>query len=213
VSVLSTKQNRRARRSDAIIEATLSALRRHGYAATSLDRIADEAGTSKRMVLHYFGSRERLFDEVVRCVGRRVLDQVERAMSAESDPMAAVSDGLDALWREIVADPGLHAVFFGLLSESMSDSEHRSAIAAVRSEYRALIAGALAAGWDRSPYGDPESVATLVLAGIAGLTIDFLERGHTAAVERAFAEFKLHIAALTGQDRRHSAGLERFAIV
>lgn len=187
---------KRAEQSDVIVEATLTALRKYGYAATSLQRIAEEAGTSKRMVLHYFQTRDQLFDEVVRGVCRRVLGQVEQAMAEQPDPPTALTDGLDALWAEIVADPGLHAVFFGLIAESVTDPSHRSTITTVRAEYRELIAGVFAAADNDYPPERLESIATLVAATVAGLTVDFLERGDTPALERAFDHFKKHLATL-----------------
>ena len=184
------------------MEAALVALRKHGYAATSLARVADEAGTSKRMVLHYFESRDALFEVVVRRVGGRLLGQVELAIAAQPDPGVALCDGLNRLWEEILADPGLHGVFVGLLAESVADDALRASISLMRGEYRAVIEGAVRA----SPVGDelePEqvaSLATLVLAAMVGLTIDFLERGETPALHRAFADFKAHVRLLTAGD-------------
>ena len=59
------------------------------------------------MVLHYFESRDQLFDEVVRRVGRRILAQVEEAVVRQDDPEAALARGLDRLWDEVLKDPAL----------------------------------------------------------------------------------------------------------
>lgn len=190
--------DKRVKQSDAIIEATLDALRKHGYAATSLARIAEEAGTSKRMVLHYFKTREQLFDEVVRSVCRRVLDQAEEAMAKAEDPSNALTDGLDSLWEYVLDDPGLHAVFFGLIAESVTNPSLRSTIAEVRGEYRDMLSRTLADSQGQKRITkEIESTATLVLSTMAGLTIDFLERGDTPALQRAFEHFKLRIATLS----------------
>ena len=188
-----TSGARRARQSDAIIEATLNVLRRHGYRATSLQRIADETGTSKRMVLHYFGTRDQLFDEVVRRVSRRVLAQVEQAVLDVDDPDAALLLALDGIWNEVLQDPGLHAVFFGLVADSVTDPTHRTTITTVREEYREMVRRVVAdsSGFDRDRL---DSTATLVLATMAGLTIDRLERGDTPELHRAFEDFKGFLA-------------------
>jgi AcrR family transcriptional regulator len=189
---------KRTQQADAIVEATLQALRKHGYAATSLQRVAEEAGTSKRMVLHYFASRQELFDTAVRRICRRILGQVEQAV-ADAGPAAALHDGLDRLWKEIVADPGLHAIFFGLIAESVTDPSLRPTISAVRDEYRDLIARLILTSQPPGAGTDPEQVAstaTLVLATMVGLTIDYLERGDTPALRRALAEFQLRAGAV-----------------
>ncbi len=43
-----------------MLEAAIRCLGEDGYAATSLQRVADAAGVQKRMVLYYFESREHL---------------------------------------------------------------------------------------------------------------------------------------------------------
>jgi len=190
---------RRAQQADAIVEATLEALRKYGYAATSLQRIAEEAGTSKRMVLHYFATREELFDTVVLRLGRRILAQVEEAAEGQTDPAVALGDGLDRLWDEIVADPGIHAVFFGLLAESVTNGALRTAIATVREESRTLLARMIEASRPAGETPDPAwlaSSATLILGTIVGLTIDYLERGDTPALRLAYASFKERVEAL-----------------
>jgi AcrR family transcriptional regulator len=192
--------NKRVQQTEAIIEAALRALRTHGYAATSLARIAEEADTSKRMVLHYFDSREELFEAVVRRVCRRILRQVEQAIAEQEDPAVGLDEGLDQLWEEILDDPGLHAVFFGLLAESVTDPALRETIRSVRGEYRDLIAHVIVASRPADkPMGpeEAESAATLVLATCVGLTIDYLERGDTPALRRAFADFKHHVDLIT----------------
>lgn len=187
---------KRATQTRAIVEATLRALRTHGYSGTSLQRIAEEAGTSKRMVLHYFETREQLFDEVVSSVCTRVFEQVEQAVAAQADPAVALSDALDRLWDGISGDPGLHAVFFGLLAESVTDPSLRRRVSAVRDDYRDLIARLVAASHPEVPQERLDSIATLVLATIAGLTIDFLERGDNPALRRAFGDFKRRLVEL-----------------
>ena len=195
---MATATKKRTEQSDAIIEATLQALSKYGYAATSLQRIAEEAGISKRMVLHYFESRDQLFDEVVRRVGRRILAQVEEAVVRQDDPEAALARGLDRLWDEVLKDPALQAVFFGLLAEAVANPAHRATIATARQEYRELIARVIA---DSRPDRDwqpaeLDSAATLILSTMAGLTIDLLERGDSPALQQAFEDFKQHVTTL-----------------
>ena len=190
--------NKRAQQSDLIIEATLRSLSTSGYAATSLQRIAEEAGTSKRMVLHYFESRDQLFDEVVTRICRRVLAQVEEAVSEEEDPDARLTDALDRIWDFIVEDPGLHAAFFGILGESVTNPQHRATIATVRQEYREVVARVIAESTPERRWepGELDSASTLILATMAGLTIDYLERGDTPALQQGFSDFKQHVTHL-----------------
>ncbi|WP_266170494.1 TetR/AcrR family transcriptional regulator [Dyella subtropica] len=54
------------RKRAAIIEAAIDEFRAAGYEATSMDRIAARAGTSKRTVYNHFPSKETLFAEILR---------------------------------------------------------------------------------------------------------------------------------------------------
>jgi TetR/AcrR family transcriptional repressor of bet genes len=200
---LAVATNKRAQQVDSIIEATLRALSTSGYAATSLQRIAEEAGTSKRMVLHYFESRDQLFDEVVTRICRRVLAQVEQAVSEEEDPDARLTDALDRIWEFVLEDPGLHAAFFGILGESVTNPQHRATIATVRTEYREVLARVIAESTPEREWTPAEldSAATLTLATMAGLTIELLERGDTPALRQAFEDFKQHVTHLVYQVR------------
>lgn len=53
------------RKRAAIIEAAIDEFRLAGYEATSMDRIAARAGTSKRTVYNHFPSKEVLFTEIL----------------------------------------------------------------------------------------------------------------------------------------------------
>lgn len=201
---MTVADSKRIQQTEVILEAALRALSKHGYAATSLARIAEEAGTSKRMVLHYFSSREELFEAIVRRICRRILRQVEEAIAEQDDPALGLDEGLDKLWQEILRDPGLQAVFYGLLAESVTDDALRATINSVRGEYRDLIAHVIVASRPADAPMTPEeadSAATLVLATCVGLTIDYLERGDTPALRQAFADFKNHVDRITSGQR------------
>jgi len=188
-----------ARQAEEILAAALRSLATHGYAATSLQRIADEAGTHKRMVLYYWGSRERLIEEVVRRVGDRLLDQVTAAVAGVETPAEVATVGFDRLWAGVTADPELYSVYFALLAESATNPALKEAISYVNDRYRTLIAGLLADARKRgaSPPFSPGSLAVLIVAGVQGLTLHYLELGDTPALRRALRDFKRWLAAVT----------------
>lgn len=53
------------RKRQAIVQAAIDEFRTHGFAATSMDRIAATAGASKRTVYNHFPSKEALFAEIL----------------------------------------------------------------------------------------------------------------------------------------------------
>ena len=79
---------------------------RQGFQATSMDRIAEEAGVSKPMLYSYFGSKEGLFTAVAEAAG----------------------DRLRARLREVVEVPGLppeRRLWAGFLEVFSFVEEHR----------------------------------------------------------------------------------------
>ena len=72
----------------------IDAFARNGIGRRPLRAIADEVGTSHRMLLHHFGSRDDLLVAVVEEVERR---QVGVLGALPDDPVAAFA----AMWRAI----------------------------------------------------------------------------------------------------------------
>lgn len=68
-----------AAKHDTILEAATAAFRDEGYETTSMDRIAELAGVSKRTVYNHFGSKEALFHAVIDDLIARgkALEQIE----------------------------------------------------------------------------------------------------------------------------------------
>lgn len=68
----SARQGVAARKRAAILEAALGEFETRGFRETSMDRIAESAGVSKRTVYNHFASKEALFDEIVGQLSERV---------------------------------------------------------------------------------------------------------------------------------------------
>jgi AcrR family transcriptional regulator len=60
------RRRRKAERPQEIIEAAFAEFSRNGYAATTLDQIAERAGVTKGTIYVYFESKEHLFISMVR---------------------------------------------------------------------------------------------------------------------------------------------------
>jgi TetR/AcrR family transcriptional regulator of autoinduction and epiphytic fitness len=71
------------RKRAAIIEAAIDEFRAAGYEATSMDRIAARAGTSKRTVYNHFPSKETLFLEILRQLWEASLEGEDLAFHAD----------------------------------------------------------------------------------------------------------------------------------
>jgi AcrR family transcriptional regulator len=68
----------------------------HGYAATSIDDIIQEAGVARGALYHHFSGKEALFRAVYENVEEEVFSRVMEAGASQASPWDAVRAGLSA---------------------------------------------------------------------------------------------------------------------
>lgn len=185
-----TKKGRR--RVEEIIEATLVCLARDGYAQTSLQRVADEAGVHKRGVLYYYGTREQLFDAVVRHLGDRLFDQLEGELLTLDEPTAIVEQAYATLWGTVTTDRALLVAWFGLRAEAVTNPTLATTANYLVDRFRALVSRLIDDLLTRGGTLNLErgSLEVLVLACTQGLILEFLERGETPDLLHAIKDFQ-----------------------
>jgi AcrR family transcriptional regulator len=101
-----------------LLEAAIEHIASRGVTDLSLRELAAAIGTSHRMLIHHFGSREGLWVEVIRAVEER---QREALADVVPDPAAGVGAALRLWWRH-VSDPSLwpnERLFFELYGQAL----------------------------------------------------------------------------------------------
>lgn len=114
------RPSRAAERVQQINEATLRTLSKYGYAATSLDRIAEEAGLARGHIRHYVGNRQNLMREAAKLsyFGESGTDKFWPAS------INTVREAVNYLFSpEFIGTSEENAVFFGFIEASRSDPE------------------------------------------------------------------------------------------
>jgi AcrR family transcriptional regulator len=176
-----------ARQAEAILDAAVACLGRDGYSATTLQRVADEAGVQKRMVVYYFGSREGLVEAVVRRIEAQLLTRLEDTVDGLDEPAELMRAGFGHLWGELTRDHVLATAYFGLVAESVTDPALAEWLAGLREQFRDVfrrsVAEVEAAG--HRPLVDPETLSVLLAAALHGFSLDYLERGDSKALRDA----------------------------
>jgi AcrR family transcriptional regulator len=170
-----------------LVDAAIEHFARDGLADQSLRRIAEAIGTSHRMLLYHFGSKEGLLLEVVRAVEART--QAQFATLAE-EAGGETDTFVRAMWAH-VADPslaGFERLFFALYARALQGD------AAARPLLQDDIQHWLEANAAVSePLGIPPGVAQvharLGLAVTRGLLLDLLATGDRAGVDAALEAF------------------------
>lgn len=156
-------------------------VREHGVAELSLRRLAAAIGTSHRMLIYHFGSREGLLAEVTREVEARQRAVMAATYDADLPPLEAAAK----YWENTVeATLRYGPLFFELAAHAMQGKEHASAL---RAE---LISAWLPSVTDLCraigiPERQAESHARLALGAARGLLLDLLVSGDREEVARA----------------------------
>ncbi len=99
-------EHRRTRR-EQLVQATLTAVSRHG-AGVGMDEIAAEAGTSKTVVYRHFADRAELYVAVCNRVASQLLPKLRDAMESSGHPRGMVAGAIDTYLAFIEADPELY---------------------------------------------------------------------------------------------------------
>lgn len=178
---------------DALLETVLAYLTEHGVRDLSLRGLAAAIGTSHRMLIYHFGSKEGLLVEIVKTMEAR-----QRTVLAdlEADPELSPRDGARRFWRHLT-DPELwpfERLFFELYGQAL---QHRPGTTALLDGVVDTWLAPLAEAVRRRgvPADEATAEARLGLAVARGLLLDLLATGDLDAVNAAMERF---IATLPG---------------
>ena len=166
-----------------LLEAAIDYVAAHGLTDLSLRRLAAELGTSHRMLIHHFGSREGLWVAIVREVERRQLAAIGDVVP---DPSLSYADAMRAWWRHI-SDPALwpnERLFFELYGQALQGRPHAGELleGIVDSWLGPVTEMGEAMGL---PHDAAEASARLGIAVTRGLLLDLLATGDRAGVDAA----------------------------
>jgi AcrR family transcriptional regulator len=165
-----------------LLDRCVAYLQEAGFSQLSLREIAAGAGSSHRMLIYHFGSREQLLAEVVGRVESAQRDALADLVSAEHD-LAEVSR---QFWRRI-SDPALapaERLFFEIHSHALYE---RPWTGRFRASVIAAWVGPLADILVQHGYppGEAHLRARLGLAATRGLLLDLLVTGDRDTLDAA----------------------------
>lgn len=158
----------------------------HGIAELTLRRLGQAIGTNNRMLLYYFGSKEKLIAQAL-MIASQGFPTFAAALSALDGP-GPLTDRLIACWRDIALAENLpfHRLFF----EVFGVAAHRPGrfdqfLAEVGHNWTSQVAASLRA--DGVPPAAAALLARELVALWRGLQFDLLSTGDAAAVGRSYA--------------------------
>lgn len=170
-----------------LLDAAIEYTAKNGISDLSLRSLATALGTSHRMLIFHFGSKEGLWVEIARTVEQR---QREWLRAFPLDPGQPPGEVLRAWWKHF-CDPALwpyERLFFELYGQALQGRPHTTEfLDGIVSDWIEPLVG-IAAAW-----GVPEPLARVQIrlgtAVTRGLLLDLLATGDTVAVNQAMDAF------------------------
>jgi AcrR family transcriptional regulator len=178
-----------------LLAAVMDYVATHGFSDLSLREVAAAIGTSHRMLIYHFGSREGLLVAVV-----QVVEAAQRDFLAEfaADASLSLSDVMRRMWRRL-ADPSLwpnERLFFEVYAQAL---RRRPGTAGFLDDVVDSWVE-LMADYARQRGLDAEIArvdARLAVAVCRGLLLDLLATGDRAAVDAAAERYLAQYEAVT----------------
>jgi len=166
------------RRRQELLDALIDAFARGGIGGRSLRDVAEVVGTSHRMLLHHFGSREELLLTIVEEVERR---QAATLAELPDDPAEAVA----AMWADLRRPElrPLERLFFECYARAAQGEAPFTRL------LPAAVDGWLAEVDERTDGAVDPALARLGLAVTRGLLLDLVATGDESGVDAAAARF------------------------
>lgn len=133
MGVRNVRQLPRSERRQSILGGAGRAFTAAGFAATSMEAIAEEAGVSKLLLYRHFDSKAGLYRSVLEQVQQRIGEEFSAALEAEQGPRVSARafttvaredpDGFRLLWRHAAREPDFASYAAGVRAEAVLFAE------------------------------------------------------------------------------------------
>ena len=170
-----TQAERRAQAEQALLDAAMVLFARRGVDQTSLADVGEQAGYSRGLVNHHFGSKAAL---VERLAQRSQLDFVNRLAEFDGDEVDVLVEFARSYLAAMFGDSHEARAFFVMWGAALPEEAGlQSVIAARDAQFRFGIESLLRLGQQKQTIKkgiDPGGLATVVVAMLRGIAAQFL---------------------------------------
>jgi AcrR family transcriptional regulator len=176
-------------RKDQLLSASADHLVEHGVADLSLRPMAAAIGTSARMLIFHFGSKEQLIQEV--------LGEIQRRLQASFLALVETGPPIKRFWLWATRPenlPSLRLLYEVQIIAIQNPGVYGRYLEQTATEWLAIAEGALSAAL-RS-----KAMATLCIAVFDGLFLELLSTGDRARTTRALDRF-IELARASAESR------------
>jgi AcrR family transcriptional regulator len=187
VSVTVSEAARTPTAREQLLDAAVAHAARHGVSDQSLRQLAAALGTSHRMLIYHFGSKDGLLTEIVGAVEARQREQLAALVAGGE---LSSPESLTRLWDHF-ADRALwpwERLFFEVYAQALQGRPHAQGLLdeAIDAWVDPIADLLVTQG---APPGQARDDARLMVAVTRGLLLDLLATGDRAGVDAAMRRF------------------------
>ena len=99
-----------------ILQVAESLFSENGFEGTSIRDIATAADVNVAMISYYFGSKEKLFEEMVQARTSYMREMIEQIHKEEADPWKKVDSMIDVFSEKILRNTSFHKIMYREMS-------------------------------------------------------------------------------------------------
>jgi AcrR family transcriptional regulator len=194
---------------DEVLDAAADAFTERGYAATSIDDVADRLGCTKGRVYHYFRTKGELFLGVHRKALEMALSAVQPAAEGGGTAAERLYGMAEAHARLMMEEASymrlsVQHTEMGLALEGRTPNSASLEVLRMRQTYEALFETVIAEGTENGEFRpvNPGLMAKAALGSLNWITVWYRPgRSRTAPIKDTPAEFATFIVAGLAADR------------
>ncbi|QKW97359.1 MULTISPECIES: transcriptional regulator BetI [unclassified Agrobacterium] len=146
--------------------AAFEVLQREGMAGATLERVAAQAGASKGIVLHYFASKQELFEHAMREANVKLAEVVVARLNRATSPRERLEAIIEANFDESFFQPSICHAWLSLCAEVPREPQLARIQKVIHARMRSNLFSALR---HLVPKGDCEPIALGITTLIDGL--------------------------------------------
>lgn len=192
-----TQAERSAAMRARLVDAAIRCLNKHGYSATTVAMVADEAGVSRGGMLHQFPTKVDLMLEVVRHASGYDENSSRPPPKREPDKRAAFMAMTDRAWRVMTLPPAMAKLEIMIAARSdRALAERLPDIIQAIEERRHDNVWEVAEEAGIEDRDQVDAMVTLHMAAMRGLAIELMFTQDQAMVDRAYALLKRYKTGL-----------------
>ncbi|MUL65228.1 TetR family transcriptional regulator [Mycobacterium sp. CBMA 234] len=179
-----TRAQRQEQTRAELLDAAKARFLKHGYASTSLDDIADDAGYSKGAVYSNFGSKPILCREVLEAIHREKFAEMSELATSDADIPSRV-EAVNAWLERTAGDVGWTMLELEFVVLSRNDPELGQMIIALRNDAGQMVVEVLRSLSVDTGLSEEQLVAAGVIDSFDDVGNLFLSAGIGLGIQRA----------------------------